>query len=79
MAKPRPQRLVSTNTAALYLLYMEDPERPPLFRRADVKAASTRIYNAARDKKIKRYGDETWGGARWDLTEVHQLLRTPPK
>ncbi len=80
MAESGERKLVTTRIAALYLLFIEHPnDRPALFRDDDIKRATTRIYNAARDGKITRYGTDTWGGARWALPEVHCLLRIPPK
>jgi hypothetical protein len=77
MAEPR-TRIVNTNIAALYILLMEAGESPCLVTADQVRRASTRIYNAARDGKLTRHGDESWGGARWDLAEVHSLVRVPP-
>lgn len=80
MAESGPKRLVTTRIAALYLLVMERPqERVQAYREADVRRSAVRVYNAARDGKITRYGDDSWGGARWCLAEVHSLLQLPQK
>ncbi|KPI09916.1 hypothetical protein OV450_3407 [Actinobacteria bacterium OV450] len=73
MARPR-KKLVTTDLAAIYILRIQKPNEHQLFREDDLQRAKYRIYNAARDGKIKRHGGRTKGLALWDLVELHRVF-----
>lgn len=66
--------LVTTDLAATYIIMISAGERVVLMRENDIKAAKRRVWNAARDGKLTRYGGTGKGEARWCLKEVHTMF-----
>lgn len=71
MGEPAP-RLLTTYLAAVYVLMFNGRRT---YYPDELARAKTKIYNLARDGKIKNLGGSGHGEARWSVVDLDKALR----
>jgi hypothetical protein len=71
------RKTVDTELAAIYWTMLHRPNEPiSLVSQQDIAKAKRVIYDLAKNKLIKNYGDQQRDQARWDIAELWRVYKS---